>query len=239
MKPIRINQFHSPFNLPIPTGKQLLRKFGINTQRGDAASTPAEAVSIALGIRDVKEYVIKAQVHAGGRGKGHFSNGFKGGVKFTSKPEQAGDLAASMIGSNLITKQTNAAGQPCHKVFVGESVDLASEKYFAILMDRSHNGPVMVGSAQGGMDIEAVAEATPNAIFTLPIDITNGSFPLHHSHAQTHRHRPCLLLKNMNDCTFRLFGDYSSTQAQIALMCYLLHASLTSARLQPKKPQIR
>jgi succinyl-CoA synthetase beta subunit len=161
----------------ISSGKQLLRKFGINTQRGDAASTSAEATSIALSIKDAKEYVIKAQVHAGGRGKGHFTNGFKGGVKFTSNPEQAGDLAASMIGSNLVTKQTTAAGQPCHKVFVGESVDLASEKYFAILMDRSHNGPVMVGSAQGGMDIEAVAEATPEAIFTLPIDITNGLTP--------------------------------------------------------------
>lgn len=156
-------------------GKQLLRKYGINTQRGDAASNSAEATSIALGIHGVKEYVIKAQVHAGGRGKGQFTNGFKGGVKFTSNPEQAGALAANMIGSNLVTKQTTAAGQPCHKVFVGESVDLASEKYFAILMDRSHNGPVMVGSAQGGMDIEAVAEATPDAIFTLPIDITNGT----------------------------------------------------------------
>jgi succinyl-CoA synthetase beta subunit len=156
-------------------GKQLLRKYGVNTQRGDAASNSAEATSIALGIQGVKEYVIKAQVHAGGRGKGQFTNGFKGGVKFTSNPEQAGALAANMIGSNLVTKQTTAAGQPCHKVFVGESVDLASEKYFAILMDRSHNGPVMVGSAQGGMDIEAVAEATPDAIFTLPIDITTGT----------------------------------------------------------------
>ena len=170
-----LQQNSSPFYSRLLLGKQLLRKFGINTQRGDAASDSAQATSIALSIKDVKEYVIKAQVHAGGRGKGHFTNGFKGGVKFTSKPEEAGALAAKMIGSNLITKQTTAAGQPCHKVFVGESVDLASEKYFAILMDRSHNGPVMVGSAQGGMDIEAVAEATPDAIFTLPIDITKGT----------------------------------------------------------------
>ena len=139
-------------------------------------------------------------------------------MKFTSNPQEAGALAAKMIGSNLITKQTTATGQPCHKVFVGESVDLASEKYFAILMDRSHNGPVMVGSAQGGMDIEAVAEATPDAIFTLPIDITKG---INHPPSP---HLAFCFCNHQHRC-FLSFGDPFLFQVPIAPMFFHVLAS--------------
>ncbi|KAJ2963638.1 hypothetical protein NQZ79_g1456 [Umbelopsis isabellina] len=151
----------------------MLRSYGINTPKGAVAKTPQEAYDIAkkLGTDDM---VIKAQVLAGGRGKGTFDNGFKGGVKTIFSPEEAKQMAEKMIGSKLITKQTGAAGKPCNSVFVVERKYARREYYFAILMDRKSAGPVLVASSQGGVDIEAVAAENPDAIITMPIDIHKG-----------------------------------------------------------------
>ncbi|CDS08053.1 hypothetical protein LRAMOSA02002 [Lichtheimia ramosa] len=151
----------------------LLRKYGINAPRGQVAKTPEEAYEIAkrLGSDDL---VIKAQVLAGGRGKGTFSNGFKGGVKTFSTPEEAKALADKMLGQKLITKQTGAAGKPCNAVYICERKYARNEYYFAILMDRKAAGPVVVASSEGGVDIESVAKENPDAIVTMPVDIKTG-----------------------------------------------------------------
>jgi len=127
-----------------------------------------------------KEYVIKAQVLAGGRGKGVWTdeNGkgiaFKGGVHLTKDPKQAISIANSMIGNRLITKQTPKDGIPVSKVMVAEAIDITRETYFCILMDREYNGPVIVASPDGGVDIEEVAQKTPDRIKKIPVDINTG-----------------------------------------------------------------
>uniref|UniRef100_A0A8C9S609 Succinate--CoA ligase [GDP-forming] subunit beta, mitochondrial n=1 Tax=Scleropages formosus TaxID=113540 RepID=A0A8C9S609_SCLFO len=123
---------------------------------------------------DAKEIVLKAQILAGGRGKGVFNSGLKGGVHLTKDPAVVGELANKMLGFNLTTKQTPKEGVKVKTVMVAEALDIARETYFAILMDRSCNGPVMVGSPQGGVDIEEVAAKTPELIFKEVIDIFEG-----------------------------------------------------------------
>jgi len=147
---------------------------GIRVPRQGAARTPEEAVVIAerLGGQD---WVVKAQILAGGRGKGTFDNGFKGGVHIVNGvPADVGALAQKMLGHNLITKQSGALGRPVDCVAVTERFYIRRETYFAIAMDRASNGPVVVASASGGMDIEAVAEETPDAIIRIPVDINKG-----------------------------------------------------------------
>jgi len=163
-------------NLHEYDSKALMDKYNVRTQRWRLASTPEEA---SKGAKDLnaKELVIKAQILAGGRGKGEFDTGFKGGVHLCKTAEEAADLAGKMLGHKLITKQTAAEGVLVNKVTVVEAIDIATEKYFAILMDRQYMGPVMVGSPRGGMDIEAVAEETPELIFKEAVDITKGVDP--------------------------------------------------------------
>ncbi|KTG41784.1 hypothetical protein cypCar_00003218 [Cyprinus carpio] len=123
---------------------------------------------------EAKEIVLKAQILAGGRGKGVFDSGLKGGVHLTKDPAVVGELAGKMLGFSLTTKQTPKEGVKVKTVMVAEALDISRETYFAILMDRSFNGPVMVGSPQGGVDIEEVAAATPELIFKEVIDIFEG-----------------------------------------------------------------
>lgn len=116
--------------------------------------------------------VIKAQALTGGRGKGHFDNGFQGGVKLISSADEAKELAEKMLGHKLITKQTGAAGKEVTAVYICERRDARTEAYLAILLDRSTQLPMIVASSQGGMDIEGVAAKDPNAIktFSVPLD---------------------------------------------------------------------
>ncbi|KAI4886187.1 hypothetical protein NFI96_003177 [Prochilodus magdalenae] len=116
-------------------------------------------------VHDAKEIVLKAQILAGGRGKGVFDSGLKGGVHLTRDPAVVGELASKMLGYSLTTKQTPKDGVKVKTVMVAEALDISRETYFAILMDRACNGPVMVGSPQGGVDIEEVAAKTPELIF--------------------------------------------------------------------------
>ncbi|XP_030793299.1 succinate--CoA ligase [GDP-forming] subunit beta, mitochondrial [Rhinopithecus roxellana] len=125
-------------------------------------------------IGNAKEIVLKAQILAGGRGKGVFNSGLKGGVHLTKDPNVVGQLAKQMIGYNLATKQTPKEGVKVNKVMVAEALDISRETYLAILMDRSCNGPVLVGSPQGGVDIEEVAASNPELIFKEQIDIFEG-----------------------------------------------------------------
>jgi len=109
--------------------------------------------------------VVKAQVLAGGRGKGVFSSGLKGGVQLTKKVEEVGKFVELMVGHRLVTHQTGPEGAMVRKIMVAEAKDLARETYVAIILDRKVGGPVLMGSPKGGVDIEAVAETTPELIF--------------------------------------------------------------------------
>jgi len=153
--------------------QKMMKQFGINCPNGNVAETPAEAQKIAE-VLHTPDLVIKAQVLAGGRGKGTFDNGFKGGVHVTSSAKELREYAEKMIGHLLITKQTGSKGRPVNKVFVCERYYLRKEMYFAILMDRKVGGPAFVVSPQGGMDIEQVARDSPDKIFVEPIDIKIG-----------------------------------------------------------------
>ncbi|XP_019620615.1 PREDICTED: succinate--CoA ligase [GDP-forming] subunit beta, mitochondrial-like [Branchiostoma belcheri] len=161
-------------NLQEYQSKKLLDDYKVAVQRFGVADTTDQAVQVAKQLAPVREYVIKAQILAGGRGKGTFSNGVKGGVKFTTVPDEVGSLVKDMLGFKLVTKQTPPGGVLVQKVMVAESVDISRETYFAILMDRETNGPVIIASTEGGMDIEEVAEKTPDRIYKQPVDIHEG-----------------------------------------------------------------
>ncbi|KAL6229519.1 hypothetical protein BDW75DRAFT_225017 [Aspergillus navahoensis] len=151
----------------------LLKSYGVGVPKGEVARSAEEAERVAKSLGN-DDMVIKAQVLAGGRGKGHFDNGLKGGVRVIYSPTEAKMFAGQMIGHKLITKQTGAAGRLCNAVFIVERKFARREFYLAVLMDRKTQGPVIVASSQGGMDIEAVAKENPDAIITTPIDINVG-----------------------------------------------------------------
>jgi succinyl-CoA synthetase beta subunit len=143
--------------------KELFTKFGVATPQGKVASTAEEAGKIAeeLGGSGI---VVKAQIHAGGRGKGTFKNGFKGGVHVINTAAEAQDIAGKMLGQTLVTHQTGPEGKLVSKVLVVKSVDIARELYFAILFDRGTSTHAIIASTEGGMNIEEVAEKTPEKI---------------------------------------------------------------------------
>ena len=156
--------------------KELLQKFDVATTRGRVAATFDQAEQIARELGDI-DIVVKAQIHAGGRGKGSFNNGFKGGVHVRKTPDEVRDVAAKMLGQILVTHQTGLAGRKVNKVLVAESADIAREIYFAVLLDRATAAPVVVASTEGGVEIEAVAAKSPDKIIREPIDPLAGLQP--------------------------------------------------------------
>lgn len=158
-------------NLHEYQGKEILSSFGVQVQRGIVATTPEEAVEAAKKLTEQTGtgwHVIKAQVHAGGRGKG-------GGVKLAKNLNEVKDIASQIIGMNLITPQTSAEGKKVHQVLIAEDVyypgeSETSEFYMSVLLNRSTGKNMIMYSTEGGMDIETVAEETPHLIFTEEID---------------------------------------------------------------------
>jgi succinyl-CoA synthetase beta subunit len=148
--------------------RELLQKFGVATTPGRAASTPDEAEKAARELGNV-EVVVKAQIHAGGRGKGTFTNGFKGGVHVCKSLKEAREIAEKMLGQTLVTHQTGPAGRLVNKVLVAESAEISREIYFAILLDRATAAPLVVASTEGGVEIETVAAKSPEKIVREPI----------------------------------------------------------------------
>ncbi|GMI14568.1 hypothetical protein TrVE_jg10535 [Triparma verrucosa] len=165
-------------NLHEYQSKDLMESHLVKVQEGRSASTPAAAKDVAAGILSATpgaDLILKAQIHAGGRGKGHFlKSGLKGGVKILSTADEVEGFADQMFGDNLVTKQTSEDGQTVNMVLVNKGINITDEFYFAILLDRGVGGPCIVASVEGGMDIEAVAEETPEKIVTVPIDIFKG-----------------------------------------------------------------
>src|SRR5437016_12240539 len=125
--------------------RELLQKFDVATTRGKAASTVDEVEQIASELQHA-DLVVKAQIHAGGRGKGTFKNGFEGGVHLSKSPAHAREIASKMLGQTLVTHQTGSAGRVVNKVLVAESAEIASEIYLDVLLDRSTAAPVLCTS---------------------------------------------------------------------------------------------
>jgi len=155
---------------------EVLNAHGVETPRAHVAYTATEARRVASDL-GTSRFVVKAQVLAGGRGKGHFDNGFKGGVHIVDSLGEVAEVASKMLGARLITKQTGAEGLPCHKIMIAEPVDITHEYYLALVLDRKAGTIAMVGSAEGGMNIEETAATKPDAIKKIPISILKGLQP--------------------------------------------------------------
>ncbi len=150
--------------------KEIFRRFGIPTLEGGVATSAAEASAIA-GRLAGSVVVVKAQIHAGGRGKGRFKeHPDLGGVKVLKDKGQVGEVAGQMLGSTLVTKQTGPEGRQVQKVFLEAGCAIAHEYYAAVTLDRRVKRPVLMVSPAGGMDIEEVAEQHPEKIFTETVD---------------------------------------------------------------------
>lgn len=156
--------------------RELFEKFGVATTKGGVANSAEEAAAVATKL-GTKEFMVKAQIHAGGRGKGTFTSGFKGGVHMAKSVDQVREFAGRMLGQTLVTHQTGPEGKVVSKVLIAAPATIARELYFAILLDRASSAPVVIASTEGGMDIEHVAEHTPEKIFRDPIHPVLGLQP--------------------------------------------------------------
>jgi len=143
--------------------KEILNKYGVPIPKGKVAFSSEEAYQIAKEIGGV--VVVKSQIHAGGRGKGVFKSGFKGGVKLAKNAEEAKELASKMLGEILVTHQTGPEGKKVEKVYITEASDIEKEYYLGIVLDRAKERNVIMASSEGGVEIEKVAAETPEKIF--------------------------------------------------------------------------
>src|SRR6201995_5068004 len=145
--------------------KAILKKYGVSVPHGSMATSRDEAEHVAKELFDSGStgVVVKAQIHAGGRGKG-------GGVKIAKSVEEAGELATKILGMNLVTHQTGPEGKKVQRLLIEETLPIARELYLGIVLDRAQGKPVFMASAAGGMEIEQVAAETPELILKEPIE---------------------------------------------------------------------
>ena len=153
--------------------KRLLADHGVPVP-GGCAATSLEEAEAAMDTLPDGPVVVKAQIHAGGRGVGTFSDGFEGGVRVASSKEEALEFARRMLGNTLITHQTGSAGRLVRTIYLAEYCEIAKEYYLAILVDRTTSRPVIIASTEGGVDIERVAQERPERIVRVSIDPTLG-----------------------------------------------------------------
>ncbi len=189
--------------------KELMAKYGIPVPRGGMAASPDEARSVAGELGG--SVVVKAQVHAGGRGKA-------GGVKVVNNPDDAAEFTGSILGKQLVTFQTGPEGVPVNSVLVEETMDIAQELYLAIVLDPSERRPVVIASAAGGMEIEEVAEATPEKIIRAVIDPTVGLQPFQGRSLAYGMGVPAELVRPTADLIvklYRLMVDLDCSQVEI------------------------
>ena len=161
--------------------KELLAKFGVAVPKGIAAMSVEEAVAAAKQLPGPL-YVVKSQIHAGGRGKGKFKElgpDAKGGVRLAKTIEEVEAHAKDMLGNTLVTIQTGEAGKQVNRLYITDGADIKSEFYLALLVDRATSRIAVVASTEGGMDIETVAHDTPEKIHTIIIDPATGLQPHH------------------------------------------------------------
>src|SRR3984885_12071400 len=149
--------------------KEIFRRFGVPTPRGKMVTTPEEAKKVAKEL-GTKVVVVKAQIHAGGRGKA-------GGVKLAKSPEEAGQLAEKILGMNLVTPQTGPGGRIVRRLLIEEGLDIKRELYLSMLVDRAVEAPVIMASTAGGMEIEEVAHTNPELILREAVRPATGLQP--------------------------------------------------------------
>ena len=153
--------------------KALFEKFGVAVPKGAAAKAPGDFTT-ALAMLPEGPIMVKSQIHAGGRGKGTFTDGYKGGVKFCRTKAEALEVASRMLGNTLVTAQTGPAGRRVQTVYFTTASDIKKEYYLAVLLDRAASRPVIVASTEGGVEIEKVAHETPEKIFKVVVDPAYG-----------------------------------------------------------------
>jgi succinyl-CoA synthetase beta subunit len=199
--------------------KELLAKFGVGIPAGIAALTVEEAVAAAKQLPGPL-YVVKAQIHAGGRGKGKFKElpaDAKGGVRLAKSVEEVEAFAKEMLGNTLVTVQTGAAGKQVNRLYVTDGVDIAKEYYLSMVVDRGTGRVAMIVSTEGGMDIEEVAHSTPEKIATITIDPAQGFMP-HHGRAVGY--------------ALKLTGELNKQAATIAKQLYTAFMALDCDMLE-------
>jgi succinyl-CoA synthetase beta subunit len=159
--------------------KQLLAQYGVAVPRGEVCHTAEAAKTIAEGLfaKGADLIVVKSQIHAGGRGKGTFKSGFQGGVKLCKTADDVFEKAKAMLGQVLVTKQTGPEGRLVSKLLVAAAPHIEKELYLAVLLDRVTSRPVVMASTEGGVDIEEVAEKSPEKIVRESIDPAVGMMP--------------------------------------------------------------
>ncbi|MCZ6839549.1 MAG: ADP-forming succinate--CoA ligase subunit beta [Alphaproteobacteria bacterium] len=160
--------------------KALLSTYGVAVPRGGVAYTPDEAVQVAQELGG-GVWVVKSQIHAGGRGAGHFANNpdGDGGVRLARSSDEVKAHAAAMLGQTLVTKQTGPEGKEVKRIYIEEGCDIARELYLSMLIDRGSSRITLIASTEGGMDIETVAHETPEKILTVATDPVTGLMPFH------------------------------------------------------------
>lgn len=199
--------------------KELLAKFGVGIPAGIAALTVEEAVAAAKQLPGPL-YVVKAQIHAGGRGKGKFKElpaDAKGGVRLAKSIEEVEAFAREMLGNTLVTVQTGEAGKQVNRLYVTDGVDIAKEYYLSMVVDRATSRVAMIVSTEGGMDIEEVAHSTPEKIATITIDPAEGFMP-HHGRAVGY--------------ALKLTGDLNKQAGKIAEQLYNAFVALDCDMLE-------
>jgi len=203
-------------NLHEYQGKEILSSFGVRIQRGIVAQSAQEAVTAAKQLTSetgTSWHVIKAQVHAGGRGKG-------GGVKLAKNLKEVEEIAGKIIGMNLITPQTSAEGKKVHQVLIAEDVyypgeSETSEFYVSVLLNRAKGRNMIMYSTEGGMDIETVAEETPHLIFTEEVDPAVGLMPFQARRIAFNLGLSGLAFKEMTKFVTSLYTAYVKSDASL------------------------
>ena len=188
--------------------KQILEAHGVNVQRGEVASTADEAEAIAREL-DCPLYIVKAQIHAGGRGKG-------GGVKLAKNPEEVKQHAEAILGMQLVTPQTGPEGKLVRKVLVAEASDIERELYLGMVVDRTDSRLVIMGSEEGGVDIEEVAATRPEKILKQTIDPAIGLPPFQARKLAYDLNIPRELVNKAADLMIGLYNAFVDSDCSLA-----------------------
>ena len=214
--------------------KELLAKHGVAVPSGHACQTVEQAVEVAKGLFDDGHsmIVIKSQIHAGGRGKGTFKSGFQGGVHLSRNLEDASAKIQSMLGEVLVTKQTGPEGRQVKTLLVASAESIVSELYLAVLLDRETSQPLIMASTEGGMDIEEVAEKSPEKIVKLQVDPSMGLMAHQARHIAAELQLPSGLIGQAAKClmgVYQTFWECDASLVEINPFCIVEKADGSQA----------